>query len=1734
MEGSSALSFVYNISRALFPRPSIDYNKEYSLTHSQKLWFAQEVGYPGTGINNCAGCMYLAKDCDFDVFELAIDIFVQSSDSIRIKFTRLEPEPKYVYLPYKKISVPRRDYSNPKASTTKKGAEHSDELMNSEEADHFHAFVNKPFEVLKLHNNTVEDLFRFELIKLQSGDSALLFNFHHLIADGASIGLSLKEIKWLYNKLQSEKVFARNTVGFGLLDGFKRRSVRSHEHLITNPVSQVSYPAYIEHEDKYKSSRSVVKDRLYWEQQFGTNASDPIALPSTATRYNDPTACPLSTARHTEKLEKQPILRFCGQVGMSPFRFYLATLAITLWKVTKKSDLIIGAPFHNRNHLGDIASVKGSIVNLIPLRIVLVGDTTAFQFCKGTIRAAVNGAKAASQYGYMEMLSDARAAGKFADPIGCLLNYIEEEASSDGDRVNFFQPGTQVVPLDVCITNFGADPDLTQMEITYHKQKYSWLDIELFATRWRSVISQLLESHDARSLKLQDIKIISPKEESQIVQNFNDTEHNFGEDGSKCIHDLFLDQIRRTPSAIACVYEDDELTYKELYGKCKILAEYLRSMGVGPEQLVGLCFERSLHLMVGLMSVLLAGGAYVPLDPTYPLDRLEYMVADSRPRIILTQSSLKHVVEKFFPDSCKSETQVLPVDNMPMFCNATTSVKTQNEGLFLKKNANALDDMPSNDSTFTVQPSNLAYVIYTSGSTGRPKGVMVSHAALVNRILWMQKEYSIDAKDRVLQKTPYSFDVSVWEFLWPLAVGAAVVFAKPNGQRDPFYLENLIQSAKITTLHFVPSMLRVYINTIMTIRTQSGPTICEKANTTSTDNANCTVRQIFCSGEALTTNCLENFGKCFPGTRLYNLYGPTEAAIDVTFQDCTENIRRNSLSLGKHSKQAPVALSHSLSIGKPINNMKIYILESESHELLPIGVAGELHIAGVGLARGYLNREELTAEKFVVNPFSSKSDRRTNLMYKTGDLACWLPDGRIEYLGRNDDQVKIRGNRIELGEISARLSEHECVQDAVVVVVKNHDQTTPGDDGQTVLAALYTSPAEWIYALEGDVRRKILPFLIKSLPEFMVPQLLMRIDCIPLTPSGKADRRELERTVSGTLQTRSIGSIKRSLLENPVARVAPRNKIEIFLADIFQEILREEMICINDNFFNLGGTSMDAISVLTKLREREMTEAVPDFPDKFQPAISIQDIFAYPTVAELALFIAQGKNVPTDTTRSKLDAYIDLETEATLPNLNALSKNVESLRKNGSVYNLKRGPPCILLTGATGFIGAFLLAQLLHELPGAIIYCLVRSEDEDSGRDRILRNLKAYGLFGDDVIMNGDESRSLYLTRNHIPLVNEHTFSMRVKVVPGDLAKTPNFGIAESNCVVPQKQLEAQENPHLNCAASLEPVSYAYMENNVDCIFHAATYMSFVAPYSDMKKTNVDAVRELLSFATTGKLKKVIYLSTLDVWSADAGTATKSARASLDHELHRYRDGYAGTKWIAECILLKAMNSIPDLPIQIHRLGQACGDCRSGVCPANQEFTELLDACIELQCYFQDLPLPIVPVDFLARSICALSLCEVGSATYQFTNPHHLTLATAFENNTHLDKVSLHQWLQRAKQYRIISGGKDLDVVKFFMPGVLDLDKEALAVVVEKEYTRRFALASDAETYKRLDTVQKERGGPTVSEASIAFPGNEVLEKEYFPRYFKSLNRSMGGLVDVKPQEKDKTTLTKRVSEVIG
>ena len=849
-------------------------------------------------------------------------------------------------------------------------------------------------EVSSSFDLTQGPLLRVRIVRLSDDRHVVVWTAHHIVCDGWSGGLIVSELAKIYSALKEGAA-----------------------PVLEAPESFCQYA--ITNQGDTEEARDASK---YWVKQFA-DIPTPLELPSDRLRPAVRTAQASTLKRDLPEPLHLLLKKTAGQQRTTLVVLLMAALKTFLYRLTGQTDLVIGLGVAGQAITGQNCLV-GHCVNLLPVRSRLEPNGS-FQQNLAAVKKSVLDAFDHNQSTIGSILQEIKVPRSPGRPplVEVIFNIDRDPGAVEFEGLKFEceRNPKRALHFDLFF-NFVEGPHSLYLECDYNTDLFDASTIK----RWLGHLQTLLESIAAApSQSIDRLPILSEVERHEITVRWNDTAAKY--DDVETLQNWFELQVDQTPNALALTSEDRHLTYRELNRRTNQLAHHLKQLGVGPDVRVGVCAERSIEMVVALMGILKAGGCYMPLDPDYPSNRLALMLEDAQPPVILTQETL-------LPR--------LPAHEAPAICLDSDWARIASE----------LDTNLGVQST----RNDAAYVIYTSGSTGKPKGVVNIHEAIVNRLQWMQDAYRLTAADRVLQKTPYSFDVSVWEFFWPLVTGGSLVMARPGGHRDPEYLAQVISQEKITTLHFVPSMLRLFLESAKLPKHSS-------------------IRQVFCSGEELGAD-LQRMFFAASDAELHNLYGPTEAAVDVTYWACRRDDQRSFIP-----------------IGRPIANTQIYILD---HNLspVPIGVGGELHIGGIGLARGYLNRPELTAERFIPDVVSNRKSAR---LYKTGDLSRYLPSGEIQYLGRIDHQVKIRGFRIELGEIGAVLAKHPGIKGCVVTAREDRP-------GEKMLVAYFEAQGN-----EAPETSELRDYLKKELPEYMVPAAFVCMDRLPLSPNGKVDTKAL-------------------------------------------------------------------------------------------------------------------------------------------------------------------------------------------------------------------------------------------------------------------------------------------------------------------------------------------------------------------------------------------------------------------------------------------------------------------------------------------------------------------------------------------------------------------------------------------------------------------------------------------------
>ncbi|MGF7119705.1 amino acid adenylation domain-containing protein [Rhodococcus sp. BE178] len=906
---------------------------------------------------------------------------------------------------------------------------------------------------------------RMRLFSVSETEHVLVLVVHHIAADGFSMGPLTRDVMIAYA--------ARSA---GTVPGWA-------------PLG-VQYADYTLWQREVLGSEDDPESLLAQQQNYWTSAlaglPDQLDLPSDRPR---PAVSSYRGARLSVPLsgELQTALAELARArGVTSFMVVHAALAVLLARSSGTSDIAVGTPIAGRGEQA-LDDLVGMFVGTLVLRSD-VDTARSFDDLLAAVRETDLQAFGHADVPFerlVEILDPARSQSRH--PLFQVMLTFQNLGRTDlalgGLTVSEVEFDSATAKFDLQVTfaeSTGETPDLT-MDLTYATDLFDEATVRAFGDRYLRILSAATADP---GVPVGEIDLLDDSERDLVLRQWIDTDHDVPR---ATLVDLFEAQVVRTPDATALVFGGESLSYGEFAARVNRTARLLISEGVGPDSLVGLRMRRSLDLLVGMYAVLAAGGAYVPVDPDQPAERNAYILDTAKPVLVLTTSR--------DGGDLPGAAAVVELD--------TTDVSGFSDAPIVDAERRA-----------PLRPENTAYVIFTSGSTGRPKGVAVEHGAIVNRLVWMQAEYGLTAGDVVLQKTPFTFDVSVWEFFWPLQVGARLVVAAPDGHRDPGYLVRVMADRGVTVAHFVPSMLSVFVAE-WSASGDAEPSVSRADS----------LRLVFASGEALPARTAERF-RAISSASLHNLYGPTEAAVDVTFHEVT------------------VADTAGVPIGAPVWNTQVFVLDARLRPV-PVGVPGELYLAGVQLARGYVSRADLTADRFVANPFGDGGER----MYRTGDLVKWNASGELEYIGRTDFQVKLRGLRIELGEIETALLAQESIAQSVVLV--KNDQLVA-----------YVVPT-----VGGTVDTEVVKAaLATSLASYMVPAVFVVLDAFPLNVSGKLDRKALpEPSFEAT------------------AFRAPTTPVEGIVAGVFAEVLGIERVGLDDDFFGLGGNSLLGTQVVSRL-----------------------------------------------------------------------------------------------------------------------------------------------------------------------------------------------------------------------------------------------------------------------------------------------------------------------------------------------------------------------------------------------------------------------------------------------------------------------------------------------------------------------------------------------------------------------
>lgn len=851
------------------------------------------------------------------------------------------------------------------------------------------------------------------------------------------------------------------------------------------------YVQYIEKEEEYLNSKRYEKDEEFWKSKYENKPSYVTLCPSKKADHN------VKANRSSYSLpvkETKIVNEYCEKNNISSAILLEAVTALYAARINNADDVTLCSLVINRSG-ADEKNTIGMYNNILPLTINIDYEESFESLCKKIMSEHFEVYRH-QKYPLANILKNIREKhGKDVELYDIMVSYqngqLPEEIREKAETQWIFN-GTSDLSFMLNISDRNNDGSLT-LDFDYRINCFTEDEIGKIYKRFISIINQVMANPN---LKCKDIDIITFEEKEQILVDFNNTLKPYPKD--KCLNYYLEENAKKNPNKIALRFEGNEITYKEFNERANSLAHFIKQNEKRKNAIIGVMTERSFEMLIAIYAIIKSGNVYMPIDVNFPSDRISFMLQDSKSKIILTQS-------KF----------VNKLDN-------SLDVIDLNKFEYEKYDSENLGE--------TAKPTDVAYVIYTSGSTGKPKGAQVFHHSVINRIKWMHDKYPLKDGDIILQKTPYTFDVSVWELFWWSMYNGTLQILIPEGHKDPSEIIECIYKGKVTHMHFVPSMLNAFIEYL-----EANPNEIKKLES---------LKYVFASGEALQVEHVKRFYELLGknGTTLHNLYGPTECTVDVSYYDCDKD-----------------NIPKSIPIGKPVDNTQLLILD-KNQRLLPIGTVGELYISGVLVGKGYLNREELTNEKFVPNLYYDYSR-----MYRTGDLAMWLPDGNIEYLGRTDFQVKIRGLRIELGDIENAILKYKGMKQCVVNSFEIN--------GDKDICAYYT-------ASETVDINKLKTFLNSELPNYMVPNYYMKLDNIPTNSNGKADRKALPVP---------------NITKKEEVYIAPKNDVEKVVQECVQEVLKREQVSIETDLFDVGLTSLGVISIITKLSTHGYDLKVKDF-----------------------------------------------------------------------------------------------------------------------------------------------------------------------------------------------------------------------------------------------------------------------------------------------------------------------------------------------------------------------------------------------------------------------------------------------------------------------------------------------------------------------------------------------------------
>jgi len=1042
----------------------------------QRLWFLDQLE-PGSTVYNMATAVRLEGQLNLRALEQTLRAVVERHEILRTSFSTIAGEPVQEIGKEAAVGLPLIDLSEQTESEREAAAER-----------HIREEAQRPFELAS------GPLLRATLLKLSAEEHLLLLTMHHIITDGWSMGVLVREVTALYG-------------------GFTAGEPAMLEELA------IQYADYAAWQRQWLRGEVLEQQLSYWREQLH-GAPAVLELP---TDYLRPAVLSFRGAVASFTLNKElseSLKELSRREGVTLFMTLLAAFQVLLSRYTNQSDIVVGSPIANRAH-AETEGLIGFFVNTLALRTDLSGVPTFRELLK-RVREVALGAYAHQEIPFeklVEELQPERALNR--QPLFQVMLVMQNAPRPVLElgevRLSGVELAHQTAKFDLTL-ELGESAQGLRGTFEYNTDLFAEATIRRLVGHWEVLLGAIVKDAEQR---ITELPLLTAGEEHELLLEWNETARDYPAD--QCLHQLFEEQVERAPEQAALVFEGEQLSYRELNGRANQLAHHLQGLGVGPEVLVGVMMERSVEMVVAVLGILKAGGAYVPLDPEYPQERLSFMLEDANISVLVTQARL--ALE-------------LSADQVRVVCLDSDQAELAHES--------------AENPVSEVSVGNLAYVIYTSGSTGQPKGVLIRHQGVCNVIAASIQGFDVGPGSRVLQLASLSFDASVLEMWLALLSGSTLYLVNQELVFSGVGLTKLLSEQAINLIALAPSLLD-------TIAAEHLPELST----------------IIVGGE---TCSVETAARWSVGRRFFNAYAPTEATIYATAWEYKEHYR------------------HGVPVGEPIANTETYILDSRQGAV-PVGVAGEIHIGGVGVARGYLNHPDLTAERFIPHPFSTEPGAR---LYRTGDLARYLPDGNIEFLGRSDHQVKIRGHRIELGEIEAVLGQHPDVFETVVVAREEIE----GDKQLVAYVVLNEQPPPAPSELRGYLKEK--------LPQYMIPSAFLVLEKMPLTANGKVDRKALPAPDANRPELAEL-------------YVAPGTAVEEIVAGIWAEVLKLERIGIYDNFFELGGHSLLATQIISRAREA------------FQVELPLRQLFEQPTVAGLSLRIEEQRRSQSEASEPPLN-----------------------------------------------------------------------------------------------------------------------------------------------------------------------------------------------------------------------------------------------------------------------------------------------------------------------------------------------------------------------------------------------------------------------------------------------------------------------------------------------------------------